>query len=101
MDEETAIGVKDMHSAQIQELMNFCCYVLDLAAELSEQLGDPEVLTDASSRVESLGEMFGANVLILQTSPESSDLEQGSGLLERLLRDSGPEEPEGSGSRSE
>ena len=98
MDEETAIGVKDMHSAQIQELMNFCCYVLDLAAELSEQLGDPEVLTDASSRVESLGEMFGANVLILQTSPESSGSEQGLSLLERLLLGPGPEE---SGSKPE
>lgn len=98
MDEETAIGVKDMHSAQIQELMNFCCYALDLAAELSEQLGDPEVLTDASSRVESLAEMFGANVLILQTSPESSGSEQGSGLLEKLLRDLGPRE---SGSKPE
>lgn len=98
MDEETAIGVKDMHSAQIQELMNFCCYALDLAAELSEQLGDPEVLTDASSRVESLAEMFGANVLILQEPHESPDSEQGSGLLERLLRDLGSEE---SGSKPE
>jgi hypothetical protein len=76
MDEEKAVGVKDMHSAQIMELMNFCCYALDLAAELSEQLGDPEVLTDASSRVESLAELFGANVLILQEPPESTDSEQ-------------------------
>ena len=98
MNEEKALGVKDMHSAQIQELMNFCCYVLDLANEYGESIGDPEVLNEASSRVESLAEMFGANVLILQTSPESSGLEQGSGLLERLLRDSGPE---GSGSKPE
>jgi len=98
MDDETAIGVKDMHSAQIQELMNFCCYTLDLAAELSEHIDDPEVLTDASSRVESLAEMFGANVLILQTSPESSGSEQGSGLLESLLRSLGPRE---SGSKPE
>jgi len=98
MDEEKALGVKDMHSAQIQELMNFCCYVLDLANEYGESIGDPEVLNEASSRVESLAEMFGANVLILQTSPESSGLEQGSGLLERLLRGSGPE---GSGSKPE
>jgi len=98
MDEETAIGVKDMHSAQIQELMNFCCYALDLAAELSEQLDDPEVLEDAQSRVESLAEMFGANVLIPQTSPESSGSEQGLSLLERLLRGPGPEE---SGSKPE
>ena len=98
MDEETAIGVKDMHSAQIQELMNFCCYALDLAAELSEQLGDPEVLTDASSRVESLAEMFGANVLILQEPHESPDSGQGLGLLERLLRNLGSGE---SGSKFE
>jgi hypothetical protein len=98
MDEETAIGVKDMHSAQIQELMNFCCYVLDLANEYGESIGDPEVLNEASSHVESLAEMFGANVLILQTSPESSGSEQGLSLLERLLRDSGPEE---SGSKPE
>ena len=98
MDEETAIGVKDMHSAQIQELMNFCCYTLDLAAELADQLGDPEVLTDASSRVESLAEMFGANVLILQEPHESPDSGQGLGLLERLLRNLGSEE---SGSKPE
>jgi hypothetical protein len=78
MDEETAIGVKDMHSAQIQELMNFCCYVLDIANEYGESIGDPEVLNEASSRVESLAEMFGANVLILQEPHGSPDSEQGS-----------------------
>jgi hypothetical protein len=98
MDEETAIGVKDMHSAQIQELMNFCCYVLDLANEYGESIGDPEVLNEAISHVESLAEMFGANALILQEPHESPDSEQGSGLLERLLRNLGPEE---SGSKPE
>jgi len=98
MDEETAIGVKDMHSAQIQELMNFCCYVLDIANEYGESIGDPEVLNEASSRVESLAEMFGANVLILQEPHESPDSGQGLGLLERLLRNLGSEE---SGSKPE
>ena len=98
MDEEKTVGIKDMHSAQIMELMNFCCYTLDLANDLAETLGDPEVLEEAQSRVESLAELFGANVLILQTSPESSDSEQELSLLERLLRGPGPEE---SGSKPE
>lgn len=66
MDDEKVCGVKDMHSAQITELMEFCCYTLDLAAELAEQMNDPEVFKEASSRVESLTEMFGASTLIVQ-----------------------------------
>jgi len=66
MDDEKVFGVKDMHSAQVTELMNFCCYTLDLAAELSHQMNDPEVFEEASSKVESLAEMFGANTLIVQ-----------------------------------
>lgn len=66
MDDEKVFGVKDMHSSQVAELMNFCCYTLDLAAELSNKMNDPEVFEEASSKVESLAEMFGANTLIVK-----------------------------------
>ncbi|CAB4138397.1 hypothetical protein UFOVP330_32 [uncultured Caudovirales phage] len=75
---EKVVGVQDMHPAQIAELMNFCCYALDLAETLAELLGDPEVADEATSKVESLTEMFGANTLILRTSLESPDSEQES-----------------------
>lgn len=75
---EKMVGVKDMHPLQIQELMDFCCYALDLAEALAERLGDPEVAAEAASKVESLAEIFGANALILQTSPGSPGSEQES-----------------------
>jgi hypothetical protein len=79
--DEKMLGVKDMHPAQIQELMDFCCYALDRAEELAELSDDPEYADEAQSRVESLLEMFGANALIVRTSPESLDSEQGSDWL--------------------
>lgn len=85
MSEEKMVGVKDMHPMQIEALMNFCCYTLDLAHNMAETLGDPEVAYEAVNLVESLTEIFGANAVILQTSLESSDLERGSDLLEALL----------------
>lgn len=66
MEDEKALGVKDMHQAQINELMQFCCYTLEIADELAEILGDPEVLENAKSQVESLAEMFGADALIVR-----------------------------------
>lgn len=83
---EKMVGVKDMHPMQVEALLNFCCYTLDLAGGLSEMTGDPEIADEAVSLVESLTEIFGANAVILQTSLESKDSEQGSDLLEQLLR---------------
>jgi len=71
------IGFKDMHQSQIDELMNFLCSSLDWAMALSEVLEEEEIFSEAKNKVESLIEMFGGNALIVQTSLESSDLEQG------------------------
>lgn len=98
------VGVQDMHQMQVEELLNFCCYTLDLAAALAETIGDPEITTEAISAVESLTEMFGANAFIHQTSPELSDLEPESNLLEELLRPrqvGRPARPAGKGPASE
>jgi hypothetical protein len=76
---EKVLGVQDMHPAQIKELMDFCCYTLDLAEAMAELLEDREVADEAASKVESLTEMFGANAVIVRMSPESPDSEQESG----------------------
>lgn len=83
---ENMVGVKDMHPMQIEALMAFICHTLDIAEGLSELTGDPEIASETISMVESLTELFGANAVILQMSPESSDSERGSDLLEDLLR---------------
>ena len=80
------IGVKDMHPMQIEALMNFCCKALDAAAGLSELTGDPDIASEMVSEVEALTELFGANAVILQTSPESSGSEPVSDLLAEVLR---------------
>ena len=83
---ENMVGVKDMHPMQIEALMAFICHTLDMAEALAELTGDPEIASETISVVESLTELFGANAVILQMSPESSGSEQGSDLLEALLR---------------
>jgi hypothetical protein len=75
--DDNIIGFKDMHQSQIDELMNFLCSSLDWAMALSEVLEEEEIFSEAKNKVESLIEMFGGNALIVQTSLESSDLEQG------------------------
>lgn len=80
------VGGKDMHHMQVEELLNFCCYTLDMAHELAVASGDPEIVAEAISKVESLTEMFGMTALILQRSPESMGSEPESDLLGELLR---------------
>lgn len=75
---EGVIGFKDMHPAQVTEMMDFIAHFLTMADALSNAMEDEEVFLDAKNRAESLIEMFGGQALITdQTSPESSDLEQG------------------------
>lgn len=98
------IGVKDMHPLQIEALMDFCCHALDMAAALAEEAGDPEIAAETISMVESLTELFGANAIILQTSPESLGSEPESDLLSDLLqarRQVGRRGPAGQGPASE
>ena len=83
---EKMVGVSDMHPMQVQELMDFCCYTLTVAECLSESTGDPEIAAEAASMVESLLEIFGANAIILQTSPGSSGSEPESDLLAQVLQ---------------
>lgn len=80
------IGVKDMHPMQIEALMNFCCHALDMAATLAEMQGDPEIATETISMVESLTELFGANAVIVQTSPGSLGSGPESDSLAALLQ---------------
>jgi hypothetical protein len=79
-------GSKDMHPMQIEEFLNFCCYTLDMAHELAVASGDPEIVAEAISKVESLTEMFGMNAFILRKSPESLGSAPESDLLGELLR---------------
>lgn len=75
---EDAVGFKDMHSAQIEEFMNFVAHALDLSSTLSDVLEEEDIFTETKNQVENLIEMFGGHAMITdQTSPESSDLEQG------------------------
>lgn len=74
-DEDKVLGVKDMHPAQVQELMDFCCYALNLADAISMEMDCPEVAEETASKVESLLEMLGANAVILQRSHGLSDSE--------------------------
>jgi hypothetical protein len=75
---EDAVGFKDMHSAQIEEFMNFVAHALDLSSTLSDVLEEEDVFTETKNKVENLIEMFGGHAMITdQTSPESTDLEQG------------------------
>lgn len=80
------VGVKDMHPMQIEALMNFICHTLNLSASLSELTGDPEIAEETISMVESMTELFGANTIIVQTSPESPDSEPELDLLAQVLR---------------
>jgi hypothetical protein len=75
---EDAVGFKDMHSAQIEEFMNFVAHALDLSSTLSDVLDQEDVFTETKNQVENLIEMFGGHAMITdQTSPESTDLGQG------------------------
>jgi hypothetical protein len=75
---EDAVGFKDMHSAQIEEFMNFVAHALDLSSTLSDVLEEEDVFTETKNKVENLIEMFGGHAMITdQTSHESTDLEQG------------------------
>lgn len=85
-----SVGFKDMAEEQIEELLNFCCHALNVATNY----GDDDVATETEEKVAALIEIFGGHAIIDQTSPESSDSEQGSDLLERLLRGSWTARPE-------
>lgn len=101
---DKTVGIHDMHPLQVQELMQFCCHALELADALSELAADREILEDTISKVESLGEMFGANAVILQTSPGSTGSEPELGSLAQLLepkRAVGRRGPEAQGPASE
>ena len=75
---EDAVGFKDMHSAQIEEFMNFVAHALDLSSTLSDVLEKEDIFTETKNQVENLIEMFGGHAMITdQTLPESTDLEQG------------------------
>ena len=89
-----SVGFKDMAEEQVEELLNFCCHALNVAVNY----GDDEIAVDTEEKIASLIEIFGGHAIIDQTSPESSDSEQGLDLLERLLRGWGSEE---SGPKSE
>lgn len=82
-----SVGFKDMAEEQIEELLNFCCHALNIAVNYA----DDEIVEDTENMISNLIELFGGHAIIDQTSPESSDLEQGLDLLERLLRGFGPE----------
>lgn len=84
-----SVGFKDMAGEQIDELLNFCCHALNIATNY----GDDDVATETQEKVAALIEIFGGNAIIDQTSPESSDSEQGLDSLERLLRGSGAARP--------
>ena len=72
------IGFKDMHPAQVAEMMNFIAHFLTIADALSEVEEEEDIFLDAKNRAESLIEMFGGQAFIIdQMSPESTDLEQG------------------------
>lgn len=85
-----SVGFKDMAEEQIEELLNFCCHALNVA----DNYGDDEIAVDTEEKVANLIEIFGGTAIIDRTSPESSDSEQGSDLLERLLRGSWTARPE-------
>lgn len=87
-----SVGFKDMAEEQVEELLNFCCHALNVATNY----GDDDVATETEEKVAALIEIFGGHAIIDQTSPESSDSEQGLDLLERLLR-GWAEEPKGPG----
>lgn len=86
MSEEKMVGIKDMHPMQVEALMDFCCYTLELAHNMAEIIGDPEVASEAVNLVESMTEIFGANAIILQTSHGWSDLGRGLDSLEAVLK---------------
>lgn len=89
-----SVGFKDMAEEQVEELLNFCCFALDVAVNY----GDEEVVEDTKDMISNLIEIFGGHAIIDQLPPESADSEQGSDFLERLLRGRGLE---GSGTKSE
>lgn len=89
-----SVGFKDMAEQQIDELLNFCCHALDVATNY----GDDEIAAETEEKIVNLIELFGGHAIIDQMSPESSDSELGSDLLERMMRGWGSEE---SGPKSE
>lgn len=88
-----SVGFMDMAEEQVEELLNFCCHAMNVAVNY----GDDDVATETEGKVAALIEIFGGHAIIDQTSPESSDSEQGLDLLERLLRGwaEEPKEPKG------
>lgn len=75
--DDKIIGFKDMHSAQVEEFMNFVAHALDISSTLADSVNEEGIFEETKSKVESLIEMFGGHAVIDQTSHVWSDLEQG------------------------
>lgn len=65
IDIDKSIGFKDMHEAQVKELMDFCAMSLSISEQLSDLTDDPELHELVCSSVESLVEIFGGDCVIL------------------------------------
>jgi hypothetical protein len=82
-------GFKDMAEEQVEELLNFCCFALDIAANY----GDDEIAEETESRIHSLIELFGGHAIIDRLLLESPDSEQGSDLHDPLPQEQLPQDP--------